>query len=155
MFFHAFTTHTVYSENQTVRPHDNLCIPVDHDVNGCEVIWPDSEGGDCACGCGDILNCVCVNSTGYNVKSVQSQGSSEIQICWMNLTQDKNLTHIFAAIETRYTSEDNTTSNPTAIRTYSSAYIIIIAGMQLAIITRVCVTRRIDYRPNTCRVQVK
>ncbi len=112
-----------------------MCISV-NPFNGCIVIWPDSRSDDeeCACDCGTIVECSCFDSTGYIVQVNESLASRELQICWINLTEDKNLTRVFVASETRYISEDNTTSNPISIRTYHSAYVVIIAGMQLAII---------------------
>ena len=107
-----------------------MCISVEP-FNGCAIIWPDSDGGDCVCDCATILRCNCINSTGYNVSVVESQEPRRLLICWRNLTEDENQTLVFVVEETRYYLEDNMLSNPTATRRYISASLVIIAGMLL------------------------
>ena len=101
-----------------------MCIPVEP-INGCQVIWPNFNGGDAICDCGTIKRCSFINSTGYTV-DVPSVTPSKIKICWRNLTEDKNLTRVFVVERTRYNS---VASNSTRTRKYLSAYIAIIAGI--------------------------
>ncbi len=114
-------------QNMITLPHGDMCIPVEPFV-ACEIIWPGSDGGDCACSCGTIRMCNCINSTGYTV-DIPSLTASEIEICWRNLTENENLTRVFVIKETQYIPENNTASNTIGTRIYISAYIAIIAGM--------------------------